>query len=465
MPPAPVSLLPYQRRWVRDGAGLKICEKSRRIGMSWAEAYDAVMHAGAGRGNVYYQSYSHEMTRTFIDDCAEWAQRLNVAAEAVGQTLIKDQAGSVQAFRLRLASGRDIHAMPASPRIFRSKGRPGDIAVIDEAAFLDDLDETLKAALAFATWGGTVHAISTHNGEASPFNALVRDVRDGARAGSAHRITFRAALADGLHKRICAVQGKDWSPAAQDRWEADIRHTYGHHAAEELDCIPSAGSGAWLAWELIRAAEHPEAGAPERRADGGCFIGVDVARRRDLWVAVAIEAVGDVRWVRELRAERDIPFSAQHQIVADLVERFRPARIAVDQTGMGEEFVERLQERHGRHRVEGVLLTGPRRLDLATALRECLEDRRLRIPPDEALRRDLHAVRAQAGPTGAPRLIANRAGTDGHADRFWALALAVGAAASGPSAFDCHLLPPPLSSRIDRSYLGGLSSMAGHLDA
>ena len=89
-------------------------------------------------------------------------------------------------------------------------------------------------------------------------------------------------------------------------------------------------------------------------------------------------------------------------------------------------------------------MTGPRRLDVATALREAVEDRRLRLPPDAELRRDLHSVRAEAGPTGAPRLMAERSGGHGHADRFWAIALActaaresapaVGGASAGPRA-------------------------------
>ena len=157
-------------------------------------------------------------------------------------------------------------------------------------------------------------------------------------------------------------------------------------------------------------------------------IGVDVARRRDLWVAAVLERVGDVLWLRELAVRHGIPFSQQRAIVGDLAVRYRPARIAVDQTGMGEAVVEQLQEDLGRTVVEGVLMTGPRRLDVATALRQAVEDRRLRVPPDSELRRDLHAVRAEAGPTGAPRLMAERSGTDGHADRFWAIALACTAA-------------------------------------
>ena len=63
--PLSIALDPY------DLAGLKVIEKSRRIGVSWAEAYDAVMHAGEDAGNVYYQAYNQDMTRGFIDDCAE----------------------------------------------------------------------------------------------------------------------------------------------------------------------------------------------------------------------------------------------------------------------------------------------------------------------------------------------------------------------------------------------------------
>ncbi|MDD9991447.1 MAG: terminase, partial [Rhodospirillales bacterium] len=170
---------------------------------------------------------------------------------------------------------------------------------------------------------------------------------------------------------------------------------------------------------------------PAAFAGGAATVGVDVARRRDLWVAAVFEQVGDVLWLREMAVQQGIPFSQQRAIVGALAARYRPVRIAVDQTGMGEAVVEQLQEDLGRTVVEGVLMTGPRRLDVATALREAVEDRRLRIPPDAELRRDLHAVRAEAGPTGAPRLLAERSGTDGHADRFWALALACTAARDG----------------------------------
>ena len=428
---SPRTLLPYQRRWVQDPTPLKVCEKSRRIGLSWAAAYDAVMYAGSGQGDVRYQTYSRDGARDWIGDCADWAGALQVGAEAIGETLIGGGAGeAIQAFRIECSSGRRIFAMPASPRVWRGKGRPGERALLDEAAFVDDIEAVLKAALATRMWGGEVHVISTHNGEGSPFDALVRDVRSGSRPGAVHRTTLADAVADGLFRRVAAVAGTPWSPEAETAWVDNLRAEYGSAAAEELDCIPDAGGGAWLAWPLIHAAEDAEAGDPERFQSGLCAIGVDVARRRDLWVAWVVEAVGDVLWTREVVAERGLTFRGQADEIARLVARYRPSRIAIDQTGMGEMPVEEAQRRYGASVVEGVLMSAPRQLDLATALRERLEDRRLRLPADDAeLRRDLRAVRRVVGVTGGPRLVTERTGDGSHADRFWALALAVGAAA------------------------------------
>ena len=321
---SPRTLLPYQSRWVADDSPLKVIEKSRRIGLSWCEAYDAVMHAADGSGNVYYQSYDKDMTRGFIDDCAEWAEVLEAGASAIGESLMDlGDRQTVQTFRIGLRSGKEIVSMTSAPRAFRSKGRPGDVGIVDEAAFIDDLDEVLKAALAFLTWGGMIRVLSTHNGEGSPFNALVRDIRDGRQPGSIHTVPFRLAIEEGLAKRVFSVTGREWSPEAEAEWEAGIRKTYGHRGAEELDCIPSAGMGAWLTWAAIRAAEDDEAGDPEKFTGGPCFIGVDVARRRDLFVAVAVEKVGDVLWEREMQVRQGVPFAEQRAIVRELAHRYK----------------------------------------------------------------------------------------------------------------------------------------------
>ena len=425
------TLLPYQQRWVADSSPLKLHEKGRRIGLSWAEAYDNVVHAGAGRGDVYYQSYAHDMTAGFIDDCAGWAADLQVGADVVGETFLELDGEKIPAFRLPFASGKQIYAVTSAPRAFRSKGRPGDRAVLDEAAFVDDLSESLKAALAFLTWGGAVRVISTHNGEGSEFNTLARAIEEGDRSGSLHTTTFQAAVAEGLYRRICQVTGRVWSQAAEDAWVAEIYATYGDGADEELDCVPSPLGSAWLGWQLIRSCEHEDAGNPDLfEAPGVTYIGNDIGRRRDLWVAWVLHMVGDVAWTREVSILRNASFSDQDDELDRLVAKYNPVRVAMDQTGMGEKPVEDAKRRYGEYRVEGVILTGPRRLVLATALKERFEDKTWRGPIDGDARKDLHSVKKEAGATGGPRLVVDEAQKESHADRFWAAALAAGAAST-----------------------------------
>ena len=61
----PAVLMPYQQRWVADTSPLKVIEKSRRTGITWAEASDDVLTAAssapAGGMNVYYIAYDRRI--------------------------------------------------------------------------------------------------------------------------------------------------------------------------------------------------------------------------------------------------------------------------------------------------------------------------------------------------------------------------------------------------------------------
>jgi len=49
--------LPYQAAWIRDGARLRLCEKGRQVGLSYADSYDSVRKAAAqGARDVWVMS-------------------------------------------------------------------------------------------------------------------------------------------------------------------------------------------------------------------------------------------------------------------------------------------------------------------------------------------------------------------------------------------------------------------------
>jgi len=418
-------LLKYQSRALAECShhALIVIEKSRRIGLTWGIAAFAVLTAGEGGDDVSYISFSQEMTREFIDDCAMWAKAYNFAGMEVGEFLFDDtdehgNTRGIRAFRITFASGFEITALSSAPRSLR--GRKG-VVIIDEAAFVDNLAELLKAALALLMWGGRVIVISTHNGIDNPFNQLLDEIHSGRRKGSTVKITLKDAIADGLYERICLVTGREATEDGKRRWEADVRAAYGDAAAEELDCIPATGAGSWIPPDLVVAAQHADAGKPELYAKGLCVIGRDIARRRDLAVMWLFEIVGSIIWLRERREMRCVTFTEQEQIFDGLMQRYRVLRAGVDQTGMGEGEVERAILKHG-DRVRGVLFTGPNKLSMAIAMKKRFEDGTIRIPDDPAIRADLRAIKRAKGTGDTVRLVNDT--DEVHADMFWACALA-----------------------------------------
>lgn len=421
-------LLKYQSRALAECShhALIVIEKSRRIGLTWGLASFAVLTAGAARGeggdDFSYISYSQEMTREFIDACAMWAKAFAVAGSEVGEYLFEDtdehgHTRSIKAFRITFASGFEITALSSAPRSLR--GRKG-VVVIDEAAFVDNLDELLKAALALLMWGGRVIVVSTHNGIDNPFNRLLDEIRSGRRKGGVLKITLKDAIADGLYERICLVTEKEATEEGKRQWEADVRAAYGDAAAEELDCIPSSGAGAFINPDLVVAAHSDDCAKPELYKKGLCVVGRDIARRRDLDVIWVFELVGNVIWLRERREARDTKLTESAMAFDGVMQRYRVLRAGVDQTGMGEGEVERAILKHG-DRVVGVLFTAPNRLDIALAMKKRFEDGTIRVTADADVRADFRAIKRAKGTGNTIQLV-----DDGevHADMFWACALA-----------------------------------------
>lgn len=454
-------LLGYQASTLallNTGVSLLAIEKSRRIGLTWALAAKAVLSAAAqqsaGGMNAWYMGYDLEMAREFIDVCAMWARAFGIAAEDADEEVLEGDGEKVQAFRLRFASGFKIVALPSVPRALR--GKQG-LVIIDEAAFHKELAEVLKAAVALLMWGGQVVVVSTHDGVANPFNLLLDDIRAGRRKGESMTITFDDAINDGLYERVrlsAEIKGREIASKAE--WIADIRDTYGDDAEEELDCIPKAGSGSWLDPAKLSACEHEDAGKPELYTGGLLYIGRDVARRRDLAVIHAFELVGDVLWLRHRWLGRNVTFKAQDDAFDDIWRSGRVASAWVDQTGMGEKVVEDLQLEYGDTRVHGELLTGPARLDLATALRDRVENMTIRIPPDPSMRSDFRAIKKQGSVGGTIRIV-----DDGevHADEFWASALACRAADTPYQPYAYR--PVSHTSRPDQKQVDGQFSRNG----
>ncbi len=451
-------LLDYQSRWNDEAADVAICEKARRIGLSWGDAAERVIHAGEGKGNVYYISYDKDMTEGYISDCADWARKFNHAcSEVLEETEMVDER-EMKKFRIDFESGKTINALSSRPRGMRSKGKPGDIVIVDEAAFCDDLEELLKAALAFRNWGGKVRIISTHNGDENPFNEMINDVRAGKRNFALHRITLDDAISCGLARRISTVKDDAWHDGYSADWRRGILSGYrnSEDADEELMCVPRQGGGVWLsrvliesrmieapivrfhgtkefnAWpEPARAAEmadwlDAELGPLLRKLDPARrhVIGGDFARSGDMSSYAPLEIGETLRRSSPFLLEmRNTPHQQQVQAVKYVCDRLpKFGGGAFDARGNGSYLAEAMVDEYGSM-VEPVMSTEAWYREHMPPFKAAFEDDRIAVPRHEDVLDDLRAFRLVRG---VPRLPEGKTDKKGerHGDSGMALALA-----------------------------------------
>jgi phage FluMu gp28-like protein len=465
----PAVLLPYQQRLLASTAQVVVYEKSRRIGISWAAAAAAVLASSVTKAadgmDTLYLGYEKEMTRGFIDDCAMWAKHFSVAAGDVEEFLFedrhKDGDRSIQAFRINFASGFEIVALTSRPRNLR--GKQGFV-ILDEAAFMDDLPEMLKAAFALLIWGGRVWVVSTHDGVDNAFNELIEECRAGKKPFQVLRTTFDDALQDGLYRRICLSQGKEWTAEGEAEWAGKIRANYGAGAAEELDVIPAQGSGVYLTRSVIEACAtspgevlklvcppgfelKPEA---ERRSYVDAWLeqnvqphldrldrnlrhvfGHDFALTGDASIYVPLAVQRDLRRTVPFVIEmRNVPHEQQKQVVFYVTERLpRFSAGKLDATGNGSFLAQVTAQKFGQSRVEAVMLSQAWYRENMPPLKAAFEDRTIEIVANADHADDLRQISMVGGVPMVPKT-ARTKGTDGfmrHGDFAPALALAIAA--------------------------------------
>ncbi|ARR56999.1 hypothetical protein HY78_00330 [Rhizorhabdus wittichii DC-6] len=430
----PAVLLTYQVEAIElsHTTPFLLIEKSRRTGISYAFAADAVLTASPAVNpqNVYYIAYNLDMTREFIGYCGEFAKAFDEIASQPSEILFDDgsEAG-IKALRIDFPSGKAIVALSSKPRSLR--GMQGKV-IIDEAAFHDGFEELLKAAMALTMWGGSVVVISTHDGADNAFNTTIEDVRSGKLEGKVMRLTLADALLQGLFKRICLRTGQTWTPELEAEWERSLRKRYGEGAAEELDVIPARGSGTYLPRATIEAAMSPDLPVLRLRCPEGFELRSDEARADyvEEWLETYVRPLlagfdpdrpsyfgqdfarsGDVspmafgqyderlnlicRFVLEMR---NVPFREQELVLNWIVSRL-PLFAAgkMDAAGNGSALAEFAQQKWGVSRIEAVKANDNVYLAYMPRLKSRIEDRTMLIPRDEGVLDDLRMIKLVRG--------------------------------------------------------------------
>lgn len=391
-------------------------------------------HTTAAQG-VLWGVFHGELT-TFISIGQEESNEVLEKAKAHRSVLVSlgsrmaAKRDKNNASNIDFQSGGRIIALPSSG----GRGFTGNV-FLDEFAYHIRPGKVWDAALAVTMHRGfRARVASTPNGVGDEFEQLWNN-SDKNHGWSRHEIPIQRAIADGMRLDMAKL----WKLAKGDPRIFD----------QMFHCKFLDGEMQYISSELIDAASGTDF---DTKDTGTYFGGLDIGKTIDLTVLVVVKKIGALMHVVYVESCKRTDSVKLDDMVARAFKRFGLRRLCVDATGIGSFPAEQMQKKHGVSRVEPVTFTQNSKEDMATSLYTAFAERKIRLPKTAycervdpkvvllegrgqeqptALRADIASIRRIITSAGNVRYDAPH--TDqGHADRAWALALAVHSAATAP---------------------------------
>ncbi len=407
--PKPViPLLDFQREDIESNARFRWSCWARQTGKSFTKSLRRVIRGIKRRRNQIFLSASERQSKELMQKARMHCQALEIATTFDNNPILKGT--KYNQLEIELPNGVRIIGLPANPETVR--GFTGDVFLDEFAMHAHDRDIWAAIFPTLLRGNGELDVASTPKGKNNVFYDLSQNDRFEKSV-----VTLDDAIAQ------CLNINAD-----------DIRASMGDDELyrQEFNCEFLDESTAFLTHDMITTCQDPTLDkTPDittlNEFENLC-IGVDVGRKRDLTVIWIIQREYDHLITRAVYERQNETFQNQFDLLASLLDNKHVHRLAIDAGGIGMQLAESLVDRAGQHRVTPVTFTNTIKNELANKLRIHFENRSIRIPVDPDIRNDFHSLRRTITTTGLARFDAQRSQT-GHADRFWAAALATSAAA------------------------------------
>jgi len=511
-----MKFLPYQVRWIQDESPIKVYEKTRRGGITYATSYRACIKCiRSGKKDstfVQWVTSRDEITAKefIVDYVAHWAKEANKAAaksarkravqwEGVigldGETVeVVDEKRGITARVVKFKNGARIYSLSSNPLTFAGKG--GDV-LIDEWDLHEDQAGVYDMAFPCTTWGGQLEVVSAYDPEGSEqteFARLCRDCKNGLKPNiSFHRTTIVDAIDEGFVETVNEVKiARGQKPQTREEFLAQIKggcRTRGAFESQYM-CVPNRASGEQLisGSDLLAAQKdiaplriHIEGlDELEARGDlrdstfwrdllggGRVEFGWDIAVTGDLTSFFVNRRDGEIRTLAALVTMHKCDRPSRQRAVAEaLLDSGYGVVGAGDKSGLGRDAMIELELAYP-DRFAGVVFGQNSKLELGTLAASVYEQRWQVLPlccPEVAA--DAAGVHKGATPSGKLTFIEtkNELLPESHCDIFWSNALAIYAGAKLNSLGPCKLEPcvVPSEERLRRNDFNEPDRMKHH---
>lgn len=382
-------LYDYQKKFLNDNSQFRIVLKARQIGFSYVSGLDALLGAVGGR-NQLFLSASEEQARILMNYLYLWAKSLGISFN-------KDTE-----YEKSLDNGAYIRVMAHNFRTVQ--GFSGDIWM-DEFAWYPNPKKIWHSFVpSIGAIKGRLTILSTPFEQNSLFHELITDELK-YYVFSRHSINIYKAMEDGLNFDLETMK----TLFDADTW------------ASAYECQFIDDENALLSINLIKSCvkdyrvSNIDKNIPQ-------YAGFDIGRSKDRSVLISIFDKEGIKYLSCLDVFAKASFESQEYALSNFLKLNPLALLKIDKTGIGMATAEKLKSMF-KSRAQGVYFTAPTKENLALNLKKHFEDGLIYIPNDPALISDLHAIKRKAGTKSF--LYDSNANEHGHADRFWALALAL----------------------------------------
>ena len=429
-----IKLLQYQIDWINDDSKKSIFEKSRQIGVSWAEAAWSVLRRVKHDINHYVICQRQIAANRFIVDCRFWIKEFGI-----DKLFPITYTNSVITFQ-KPSGDVTISAFPSNPDAVR--GYNGDIT-LDEYAWQEDNAYALYEAAEPATMRrGKLRIISTHNGPNTLFNSLIVDSRLKQNDFNIHSCDIFKAVKQGLAEQIVK---QDTSNPLNIYLENKNKLS-----VEFIDYIKKS-CGSSLVWQqeycckvsdvenqIVSTSNYKNCVVDQEPIEetipdnitNPIYIGIDIGIKA-LTVIWCIEQVYDSiddEYVYKTRAIQQLKgYSIPDQIAVIKPYLDHPGVVScqIDMGSIGRGISDELVRLYG-DMVVPVAIGKPKKTKLCEVVRKYVEQQRVSLPNDQLIEGDICSMRLNYLPNG---VVKYSGGTSySHADFFMALGLALLAA-------------------------------------
>lgn len=433
---------PFQTSLLNDDSLLRIEDKSRQIAWSFTVAAEAVANA------VLDTAESTIFVSINQDEAAEktrYAKRVLENLDIGGLPRLKVD----NVFGLEFDNGARIISLPSRP----PRGKAKMHVVLDEFAHVIHDRQIYVAAMPIISKGGRLRIGSSPMGavgvhweisqqELRPYPGYTRVQTPWWKVRAFCRGRRLYCDPSGQFKAAAMETKERVGRYGNERIQLIFGNMLLDDFQQEYECVVVDESVSYFTWELIRknqdenlrywhvksvdAIDVALVGVLDGVASGviepALVGGVDIGRKKNLTEVVLMGAHS--RAVALMISLDRVEFDNQEQLLRTLLQTLPVESMLIDQNGIGMHLAENL----GRDTVaQGVTFTNASKALWVTELKIQMERSKVPLPVDRDLAYQIHSIKRRV--TSAKNVVYDtEANEKHHADKLWALALAVWAA-------------------------------------